>query len=339
MKSIQIITLISVVMLGSFTAKAQIDFGTYLEAGAEDANRILQSYMEPAFLGIGYGLNSGWYNTAKPHKLFGFDITATGTMALIPSSAEFYTFNNNSYSNVQLADGSLTTARAPTIFGPNLPADELPLLEYFEDRANTDESITLSAPTGLGIEEDLPFNAVPTAMVQVGIGIVKNTDIKIRFVPTIESTNEFEYSMLGIGVMHDLKQWIPGFKQLPIDISGFVGWSRVNTKIFLDDEAPDQFSEFSTNGFTLQGLVSKQLSILTVFGGLGFASTSSSFDLRGTYNVEGGTLTDPVSFNFSSGGPRANLGFRLKLLVLTLHADYAIQKYNTLTVGAGISIR
>jgi hypothetical protein len=30
---------------------------------------------------------------------------------------------------------------------------------------------------------------------------------------------------------------------------------------------------------------------------------------------------------------------RLKLLVLTIHADYTLQKYSTLTMGLGLSIR
>ena len=52
------------------------------------------------------------------------------------------------------------------------------------------------------------------------------------------------------------------------------------------------------------------------------------------------TVSDPISLDFDSGSsPRINAGLRLKLLILTLHAEYAIQKYNTLTLGVGISIR
>lgn len=318
------------------TAKAQIDFGTFLEAGTADANRLMESYLEPAFLGWGYGLNSGWYNSAKPHKLLGFDITPTITMAMVPTDAEFFTINPNDYSNITLNPNSPTN-QAPTLFGPNLPADELPLLDYTAD-GNT---ISLSSPTGLGLEEEaqIPFNAVPSGMVQVGLGLMKNTELKLRIVPTIEEEGEFEFSMFGIGFMHDLKQWVPGFKQLPIDVSGFVGWNRINTKIFLDENNPDQVAEFNTSGFTLQGLVSKKLSILTVFGGVGIATTTTDFKLLGTYDTDAGTFEDPINFDYSSGGPRINLGMRLKLLILTIHADYAIQKYNTLTMGVGLSVR
>ena len=40
---------------------------------------------------FGAGLNNGWYNTAKPHSLGGFDLTFTLNTVIIPNSAE--TFN------------------------------------------------------------------------------------------------------------------------------------------------------------------------------------------------------------------------------------------------------
>ena len=36
-----------------------------------------------------------------------------------------------------------------------------------------------------GITKDLPINAVPTPMVQLGFGLPYNTDIKLRFVPKL----------------------------------------------------------------------------------------------------------------------------------------------------------
>ncbi len=338
-----------------FAGKAQIDFGSFLEAGTADAEKLLEGYLEPAFLGFGYGINSGWYNTAKPHKLLGFDITPTVSFAFVPSSAEFFTIDDSEFTNLEVIgtldiNGNLGPGitSSPTLFGPNLPNEELPFLRYTSDNGtpgdtSDDTQVSISAPTGLGLDEEIGFSAVPSGMVQVGIGLMKNTELKLRIIPKIESTNDqgqtdFSFEMFGVGFMHDLKQWVPGFKQLPIDVSGFIGWNRMKTTIALD---PDfgQSATFSTSSFTLQGLVSKQLAILTLFGGVGIANTRTKFDLLGEYETEGGTFVDPISFDFASTGPRINLGFRLKLLILTLHADYAIQKYSTLTTGIGISVR
>ena len=40
-----------------------------------EANKLIEAYFSPLAESYGTGLNSGWYNTAKPHKLFGFDLT------------------------------------------------------------------------------------------------------------------------------------------------------------------------------------------------------------------------------------------------------------------------
>ncbi|MFK7951977.1 MAG: DUF6588 family protein [Ekhidna sp.] len=336
MKKHIIITLIAI---APFAGKAQIDFGSFLEAGTADAEKLMEGYLEPVFLGLGYGINSGWYNTAKPHKLLGFDITPTVTFANVPDAGQFFTIDNSEYTNLRVVptiEGELIT-QAPTLLGPNLPNERLPFLEYTADDGT---SVRISAPTGLGMDEVLPFNAMPSAMVQVGVGLVKGTELKLRIVPQQE-TDDFAFEMFGIGIMHDLKQWVPGFKQLPIDVSGFVGWNRMTAQFFLDpDGAPDQIAQFTTGGFTMQGLISKKIAFITLFSGIGIANTRTTFDLLGRYDTENaGTFTNPISFDYASTSPRINVGFRMKLLILTIHADYAIQKYSTLTTGIGISIR
>jgi hypothetical protein len=59
-------------------------------------------------------------------------------------------------------------------------------------------------------------------------------------------------------------------------------------------------------------------------------------DNNGTYDAK---EIDPIDMKYSASGPRVGAGFRLKLAVFTLHADYTLQKYNALTVGFGINVR
>lgn len=325
----------------SFSGFSQIDLGTFLEGGAADANTLLKNYMEPAFVGFGYGFNSGWYNTAKPHKLFGFDLTASMSLAYIPNSAQFFTFNDANYSNVRLTNPS--DNQFPTFFGPNLGADEIPELTFL-DPDNGEEVLRITGPTGLGIDETALPNVVPTGMVQLGLGLIKNTELKLRFVPEQEIGDpgeEFKFKVFGIGVMHDFKQWIPGMKLLPFDLSAFIGYTSINTSFAIDSDNPDQIGELNVSGMTFQAVISKKLALLTVYGGVGFISSSTDFALKGSYSIEAESapLVDPVNFDFSSSGARANIGARLKLLILTLHGEYAIQEYNTLTLGVGISVR
>ena len=325
----------------SFSGFSQIDLGTFLEGGADDANTLLQSYMEPAFVGFGYGFNSGWYNTAKPHKLFGFDITASVNLAYIPNGAQFFTFNDANYSNVRLSNPA--NNQLPTFFGPNLVADDIPELTFL-DPDNGEEVLRITGPTGLGIDETPLPNAVPSGMVQLGIGLPKNTELKLRFVPKQsigDPGQEFEFNVFGIGLMHDFKQWIPGMKLLPFDLSAFFGYTNINTAFAISSNNPDQKGELNINGLTFQAVASKTLAVFTVYAGVGYISSSTDFALKGTYTIEANSapLVDPVAFEFSSSGARANIGAKVKLLILTLHGEYAIQKYNTLTLGVGISVR
>ena len=58
--------------------------------GVDDAEQILQSYLEPYANVLGADLNAGWYNTARPHQLGGISVTANVSWAKAPSSLLIY---------------------------------------------------------------------------------------------------------------------------------------------------------------------------------------------------------------------------------------------------------
>jgi len=326
--------LIIFLLVFSVVAQAQ-DLGKFLEGGVADGNKILENYLEPAFVGFGYAMNSGWYNTGKPHKLLGFDITANVSAAYVPESAQFFTLNPADYTNISTESGS-SESGYPTMFGPNLDADEIPYLVF---NKGTEDEIKISSPTGLGLDEAYGVNFVPAPSLQLGIGLIKNTELKLRLVPE-QSTDDFSTSMFGIGVMHDVKQWIPVIKNLPFDLSAFAGYTQMNNTVIMgqDSNGADQIMEFNCSGMTVQGVISKKLALLTVYGGVGYSTSNLEFNMLGDFEIDG-VDPDPVALEFSKGGMRANVGARIKLLILTIHAEYAVQEYNTLTAGVGLSIR
>src|SRR5690606_3643824 len=138
------------------------------------------------------------------------------------------------------------------------------------------------------------------------------------------------------GVMHDVKQWIPGMKHLPFDLSALVAYTKMNSSYDLQDvsDTGDGKQELllSASGLTIQGLISKKFSVLTLYGGLGYNKINSSVNVNGTFEVEDGTtFVDPIDLSFGEGSLRATAGFRLKLAIVTLHADYTINKYPILS--------
>lgn len=318
------------------TTQAQDDFDALMDASLQDANKLIHGYMDPFMKGFGAALGASWYHTAKAHKSAGFDITATVSLAYVPDKDMFYNINSS------LQTTQLVEDQAPTVFGPNVT----PNYSYTYEDATTGQTITetFTGPPGIGLKDEFGMNAMPIPMVQLGIGIIKNTDIKIRWTPEID-LGDGTMKVLGFGVMHDVKQHIPGIKNLPFDLSALVAFTDVTTRVDLDDDFPDidNRGEFDINTWTVQGIISKKFSVLTVYGGLGFNRVRSDLKMLGEYEVGSGTesvtITDPVTLSFKSGGPRLTAGMRLKLAILTLHADYTLQRYKTLTVGVGFSVR
>jgi hypothetical protein len=325
-----------------FQSHGQSDYDQLLKGSLTDASYLLEGYIAPAMNSIGNGLNQGWYNTAKTHKPFGVDLTITTSLIYIPGSDNFYTVDNTRLQEIRLLsyDGQSVDASGsgsvPTIFGP----EKSPLYEI------QDSGKDFEGPPGFDLENTLKIaSALPVPMYHLGIGLPKNFDLKIRFSPTVEFS-DFRFNLLGLGLMHDIKQYIPGIKVVPIDLAIFAGYTQMKMEQGLSGTTPaagaDQKAIAEFKATTVQALISKKISVLTVYGAVGYNFANSSLDMKGTYDLDDdGTpdVTDPLSLDFSTSGPRATAGIRLKLAVITLHADYTLANYNALSVGFGINIR
>lgn len=320
----------------SMLSFGQIDLGTILEGGTGDANALLKGYLSPLANGFGSGINGGWYHTAKTHKFLGFDIKVIANASFVPTSGETFTFNNADFTNIKIDDASKSSVLVPTIFGSQKLADR-PLLAF----SNGGNAISISALPGSGLGEELGQNIVPSAMVQASLGLFKNTDLMVRFVPK-QKQKEFEFSTFGIGVKHDIKQWIPFVKRLPFDLSVVAAWNDVKAKIFLDHKnEPSQALELNTKTTLFQLVASKKLLFLTVFGGVGTSTATTNINMLGVYKTKNTnqTYTDPIALKYDGTEFRANIGLNVKLLFLNISADYAVQEYNTLTATVGFTFR
>lgn len=310
-------------------SSGQDGFENILNSGIEHANTYLKNYMSPAAYSIGNGLANGWYNTAKPHKTLGFDLTVNVNLATIPDAAKTFEFVEADY------DGDITL---------NDPSDNQ--LPTFIGGGTNQELVlagsqNINAPNGIfgdQIDYKGPI-AIPTPTIQLGIGIVKNTDLIIRYSPEV-NVGDFGFQSFGFGVKHDIKQWIPGMKLLPFDLSALIGFNKIKTTYQID-KSNEQYAEFGASSTTVQALISKKLLFFTPYAGLGFNIVKSNFAMKGVYTEGGQTFTDPINLDFDgSGGARFTVGARVKILwVLALNVDYTFQQYNTLSVGLGLNIR
>ncbi|MBT1690249.1 DUF6588 family protein [Dawidia soli] len=320
------------------TTYAQDDIDKLIRENAEDGEKLVGGYIAPFMKSFALGLNSGWYNTAKPHKLIGIDLTITVSAMRIPDKEMFYSVSG--LNNIELQEGVTGHPNeAPTLIGPG----ESPIYRV------KGSGETFEGPEGLDLKEEIGKNWVPTPMVHLGIGLPKNTDLKLRFMPEIDLGDDGSANMFGIGVMHDIKQWLPGFKVIPFDLSAFVGYTHLKLQYaYTPDEIQTEnpMAEMVMNATTIQGVISKKFSVVTLYGGLGYNIVKSNIGIKGKWDLnDNGTYEpnlreiNPINIDFKTSGPRATAGFRLKLAVITLHADYTVQKYNALTVGFGINVR
>jgi hypothetical protein len=317
----------------------------------KDVNTYANSYLAPLFKGFGYGFNSGWYSTAKTHKLLGVDISLGFNFAFVPSRDESFKLRNSDYNNLRLIAG--TEAKTPTLFGSK---NDGPQIQIYDNVPAYGDAVLaqIKAPEGIGLSKEVGFSAVPLPVLQLGIGLIKNTDIKIRYVPDL--LEDQDYSYWGLGLMHDITQWIPVVDKLPIDISVFGSYSSLT---FTAPLTPDdtgfpgsgQMVKAKIKGYTVEALISKKIAVLTVLGGIGYISGKTSFDLRGKYDITYPnaptdlpfnpdiTLQNPIGIKTTEGGLKLTGGIQLQFAVFKLFANYSVMHYNVLNAGIGLTFR
>jgi hypothetical protein len=343
-----------------------------IEQAPEDVNKLFQGYVSPYANAIGANLNAGWYNTAKVHKLGGFDLTATFNFAFVPDLDK--TFDLSKLDLTGTVEGNPI---APTAAGERQAG---PTVAYYvnDPRPGNNDQFKLAefkTPQGTGL------GFLPTPMLQLGIGLIKGTEITGRYMPTLSlGDNTGELGLWGIAVKHSIKQWIPVLEKIPVlQLSAFGGYTSFSSAFNLsfkpedlsygDIVAVDNTTDAVTfdnqemildiTSFTASVLVSANLPVVCFYGGIGFATTNTDLKLNGYFptpvpyidnaNVgiqvtDASVVENPLNINIKNkeGGktdPRLNVGMRIKLGIITFHGDYTYSNYSIVTGGIGISFR
>jgi len=343
-------------ILMSSAAFSQIDNVDFLRSAPADAVKFIEAYMTPWANAFGAGLNGSWYNTAKPHKFSGFDITFGLNVGMVPSSAKTFDVSKVGFTALT-GSGNASTIAGPTTDGP--------ILTY------TKSGLTLASfptPPGTG------WKYMPVPTLQVGIGLPLGTELKGRFIPRLP-IKDGDIMLWGVGLMHSIMQYIPGNALLPLDVSVFGGYTWLNGNIPINlqpDPAitwnyttinptlffADQNMATTVQAYNVSAVASVNLKVITFYAGLGYANTNTKVELEGNYPapvaitsgtphaeynetaesiVTGNEFPNIEIENFS--GLRTNVGVRLKLAVITIHVDYTRSQYNVVSAGLGISFR
>ena len=359
----------SIILLAfiGINASAQLsDVSQMMQGGMGDAEKLMTAYMNPMAKGFATSLSNGWYNTAKPHSLFGFDVTFTSSVNFLPKSEK--TFDLSTLGLTTLKYDPLHSV-AQTISGSG--KNNSPVWIENTIGGKTIQKPMFNLPQGQGA------SFVPTVMIQAGLGLPFGSEIMFRFFPTVKIGKFADVGLWGIGAKHDIKQWIPVVSETPFwALSAMIGYTSFYSSVkgtfltptvdnfYLNDVDMSKFSgqgvEMTAKAFTLNLLASTDIPIINLYAGLGYNFASSNLKLTGYYPLPAPptaqdvttdgqnakarvqlSAKDPISINFkSNSGLRASIGLRLKLGLFTLHYDITSSAGSTIhTAGMGFSFR
>lgn len=345
-----------------------LSFTFAVPAGGQDIGETLKSLLEdnargyvgPISTAFGTAVNSGTYHRAKPHKILGFDLTLNFAVATVPDAGQFYDFvlpdkitlpiDNTVIPElgtqviiVEFIGADLYAGndlRSATFFGPDSIFDIVLNNSYaisqvksamagqvpqeVIDNATSEIQNAINQIPAISTPPGIDFPALPMLIPQVSVGLPFSTEVTLGGFSIKAGDSDISFSRFGAKI--GLNQFIPTVPLLfPAVSLGFYV-----TNLDLGDVVKAKNSIL-----TLQ--VSKSVPFLTIYGGFGFENSSIEVD----YTFVDQDLGEvPIAFSLDGdNGFRTTIGFRLKLLLLSLHADYSVGEYSAITLGMGLTLR
>ena len=314
--------------------KAQDGFEGYLLADNNDRSRLIEAYINPAMKGLIYGMNNGWYHTAKVHKPFGFDIAIGLNASLVPEENEMFSLSGLTSINT----GSITAA---TVAGSE---DTRPLTTVNFVENGVTYSTTFNAPGG--VKESLPLSAVPSPAVQVSMGLPAKFEVSLRLVPKV-GDDDVKGNLFGVGLKKEITSWFGPMTKTPLHVSLLAAYTTMTVDYNIESDGDvrvqDGLAEFKLDAYTVQAIASLNFPVINIYGGFGYGTGNSTLNMTGDYTLNYGavsrTVSDPLTSSFDTSGFRTTAGLRLSLGFFKVFGSYTLQEYNTANLGIAFSIR
>ena len=254
-------------------------------------------YAKPFATTLGTAMNSSGYYTADYSSFFSFSISFRGMYIMIPESQKSFT---PSFSDI----GYEANKETATIYG--------------------DKGAAYAGPDGyIVMPPGINQSGIPVGYPQVAASFM-GTQVLLRYLPKIPLGDENDLSLFGIGVAHNISQYIPLF---PVDLAVQILYNNFEITNLMN-----------LKNFAFNAHASKTFGLITPYFGLQYESTS--LDL--SYKIKGDSQSgDPnlrtdkdVSVTIDgSNNFRATVGAALKLAVIVLNADFSLSSQPVVTGG------
>ncbi len=345
-----------VLILIGVNVNAQDGINALFKGSPSDVNKLLNAYTDPLFKGIGNGLNGGWTNTARTQGFLKFNIRVSASVSIVPDADKSFDINSL----------GLSSNIKPTNSGQSISPT-------FAGASGTGQAITISDPAHPGdpnyqYKTNLPggvIQYIPGPQIQVTVGLIKSTDITLRYFPTTKITDDFgSVGIFGLGVKHNIMNDFGAAGAVaPFDLAVAVGYTKFtytrpmnvtpdpnnNGGVSGSQNYANQTLDGNFTGWNAQVILSKRLLFFTPFVSVGYLSSKTDVGLHGNYPFVTGvtntgkatytTYTDPISISGDAAavsGPRFDAGFQLSLFILKIFASYSFAQYASGNVGVGL---
>ena len=350
-KKVALFILLSGLWLNTRSVQAQDEAAEVIKSGISNANALAKAYSAPLSKAFGTDLNTGWLTTGKAFKTGRFEVRLFANAAFVPQKDQTFDLTTIGLnSNVRLAAGE--NKMAPTVFGSD---NDGPLLKIYGTRPDTKQEVELAS---LNTPSGINSSVAPIPMAQVNVGIIKETELMVRFIPK-KNIGDFNVNMWGVGLKHSLRQWIPVVSALPFDITAAAAYTSFASDYALDfkpeqgvaNPNPADYTTqkvtFDTKAFNAMLVVSKTLAVITGYAGLNYSRSTTTTGMIGNYPITSideqnpsrrkvQHVSDPLLFDVKYQQLGLTGGLRLKLAFFSLNAEGTLATYPTASAGIGL---
>ncbi len=293
----RIALLVSVLSLVVATGRAQTSFDDAIRQFNSDN---VKGYLQPFANAFGADLTSGFYHSADiPDIGLTVRLDLVGTGSLIGDAEK--TFNA-----LPPAPFDQTPVPTATIYG--------------------DLGAVVTGPGNT--QYQFQSGQVKTSLVMLGapqltIGNIFGTQAVFRYVPFPEINKFPKFTVVGGGVRHSISRYLP---MSPVDIAASIFYSKVDVGDLISGKA-----------WSFGAQASKSFSVLTVYGGLQYMS--STMTVSYAYTGPGSTPNSSVSLDLDGENKfSVTAGFGVNLVLLNLNGDISVGKVTTLSAGLGFGL-
>ena len=256
------------------TSNAQENINELLAAGVADTQRYAEHYIAPATEGFVYGISNGWFNTAKSHRRFGFEISIIGNTSFIKDEKK-----KVSIWWLQILKTSVfkTTVRVKLSLLYLVPHLRETVILTYDDPIFGNQEVSLALPGGIGSSES---SFVPTAFLQASFSPLKGTQIKARIVPKM-AYQDAELNAYGFGIQQNLISWLPANKVLPVAISAVIAYTHLGGVYDFTSSnivaGENQRMTLDVNSMLYQLVVGTKLKVINFYGSIGLIQGKNDY--------------------------------------------------------------